>query len=77
MIDFVHVEYPRRAMAEIHRILKDDGIVIISSVMNFPIHAYPTTTGDLRRKIFAAYCLVLDSVLWAIAVSKRTLRFRL
>ena len=36
-----HVEYPRRAMSEVHRILKDDGIVMISSVMNFPIHAYP------------------------------------
>jgi len=36
-----HVEYPRKALSEIHRILKDDGIVIISSVMNFPIHAYP------------------------------------
>lgn len=36
-----HVEYPRQAMKEIHRILKSEGIVIISSVMNFPIHDYP------------------------------------
>ncbi|MFO7551191.1 MAG: class I SAM-dependent methyltransferase [Haliea sp.] len=36
-----HVEYPRRAMREIHRILEPDGIVIISSVFNFPIHGYP------------------------------------
>ncbi|MBL4782659.1 MAG: methyltransferase domain-containing protein [Porticoccaceae bacterium] len=36
-----HVEYPRQAMSEIHRLLTHDGIVIISSVMNFPIHSYP------------------------------------
>ena len=36
-----HVEYPRKALKEIHRILDDDGVVIISSVMNFPIHDYP------------------------------------
>jgi SAM-dependent methyltransferase len=36
-----HVEYPRRALKEIHRILRPDGIAIISSVMNFPIHDYP------------------------------------
>lgn len=36
-----HVEYPRRALGEIHRILKPDGIVIISSVMAFPIHGHP------------------------------------
>ena len=36
-----HVEYPHRALEEIHRILKPDGIAIISSVMDFPIHDYP------------------------------------
>lgn len=36
-----HVEYPRRAIEEIHRILKTDGIALFSSVMNFPIHHYP------------------------------------
>ncbi len=36
-----HVEYPYKAMEEIHRILKPKGTVIISSVMNFPIHDYP------------------------------------
>jgi SAM-dependent methyltransferase len=36
-----HVEYPHRALEEIHRILRPDGIAVISSVMNFPIHDYP------------------------------------
>lgn len=36
-----HVEYPGKAMEEIHRVLKPGGIVIITSVMNFPIHEYP------------------------------------
>jgi len=36
-----HVEYPHKAMEEIYRILKPDGIAVISSVMDFPIHDYP------------------------------------
>ncbi len=38
---FEHVEFPREAIAEIHRALKPNGILVISSVMNFPIHDYP------------------------------------
>jgi predicted O-methyltransferase YrrM/SAM-dependent methyltransferase len=37
-----HVEFPSKAMSEIHRILKPNGILIMSSVMNFPIHDYPS-----------------------------------
>jgi SAM-dependent methyltransferase len=36
-----HVEYPHKALEEIQRILKPDGMVVISSVMCFPIHDYP------------------------------------
>jgi len=36
-----HVEYPRRAVEEIHRILAPAGFAVISSQMNFPIHDYP------------------------------------
>ncbi len=36
-----HVEYPRKALENLHRVLKNDGILIISSLMNFPIHNYP------------------------------------
>jgi len=37
-----HVEFCRRAMSEVYRILKPGGVVIISSVMYFPIHEYPS-----------------------------------
>lgn len=36
-----HVEHPRRAVDEMHRILQADGLLIISSVFEFPIHSYP------------------------------------
>jgi SAM-dependent methyltransferase len=36
-----HVEFCRDAMAEIYRILKPGGVVLIISVMDFPIHDYP------------------------------------
>jgi len=36
-----HVEFPRKAINEIQRILNENGIIILSSVMNFPIHSFP------------------------------------
>jgi SAM-dependent methyltransferase len=36
-----HVEFPRKAIEEAHRILTAEGILIMSSVMYFPIHDYP------------------------------------
>ncbi|CAN5889237.1 hypothetical protein BH20PSE1_BH20PSE1_23530 [soil metagenome] len=36
-----HVEFSRKAVEEAHRILKPNGILVISSVMNFPIHDHP------------------------------------
>jgi SAM-dependent methyltransferase len=42
MIDTLeHVEFVRIAINEVHRILKTSGVVFITSVMDFPIHAYP------------------------------------
>jgi SAM-dependent methyltransferase len=37
-----HVEFPRKAIDEIYRVLKPGGILLMSSVMNFPIHDYPS-----------------------------------
>jgi len=36
-----HVEFVRKAIDEVYRILKPNGILIMTSVMNFPIHDYP------------------------------------
>jgi len=36
-----HVEYPHKAVEEIHRILDAEGIALLVSVMDFPIHDYP------------------------------------
>ena len=36
-----HIEFPRKAIGEIHRILKPNGILIFSSVMDFPYHNGP------------------------------------
>jgi hypothetical protein len=36
-----HVEFVRRAVEEAYRILKPEGILVISSQMDCPIHAYP------------------------------------
>jgi len=36
-----HVEYPREGMQEIYRILKPNGMAVISSVMDFSIHDHP------------------------------------
>lgn len=37
-----HVRYPFTAMAEVHRVLKPGGVLIMTSVMLCPIHAYPS-----------------------------------
>jgi len=36
-----HVEYPRRAIQNIHTVLEPDGYIFASSVMYFPIHDHP------------------------------------
>ncbi len=47
-----HVEYPRKALSEILRVLKPGGIVIMSSVMCFEIHEYPYDYWRFTPKAF-------------------------
>ena len=37
-----HVEFPRKAVAEVYRVLRPEGLLIASSVMNYPIHGFPS-----------------------------------
>lgn len=36
-----HVKYPVEAMDEFYKVLKPNGVLVVSSVMAFPIHNYP------------------------------------
>jgi SAM-dependent methyltransferase len=36
-----HVEFPHQALKEVERVLQPNGMAILSSHMNFPIHDYP------------------------------------
>lgn len=47
-----HVENVYQAMDEVYRVLKPRGMVIISSVMNFPIHDYPSDYWRFTPKAF-------------------------
>lgn len=58
-----HVEDPRLALSEIYRILKPNGIAIISSVMNFPIHDYPSDYWRFTPQAFASIMKQFDTVI--------------
>lgn len=53
-----HIENPRRALEEIYRALKRNGMVIMSSVQNFPIHDYP---ADFWRFTLECFNLLLKN----------------
>jgi SAM-dependent methyltransferase len=59
-----HVSDPPRAMREIHRCLRADGVAIFSSVMCFPIHGYPNDYWRFTPEAFRA--LVSDFPVAAI-----------
>jgi SAM-dependent methyltransferase len=56
-----HVEYPHKAMEEIYRIMKPKSILIISSVLNFPIHDYPYDYWRFTPACFSSLLKSFDS----------------
>ncbi|SEN78804.1 methyltransferase domain-containing protein [Lihuaxuella thermophila] len=58
-----HVEYPRKAMDEIYRILKPNGVAIVSSVMNFLIHDYPCDYWRFTPQGFESLLKKFDTVI--------------
>jgi SAM-dependent methyltransferase len=58
-----HVEYPHQALAEVQRVLRPGGIVIMSSVMQFPIHAHP---DDYWRFTPSAFQSLLKPFEWSL-----------
>lgn len=62
-----HVEYPHKALEEIHRILKPGGLVFIASVMLWPIHNYPYDYWRFTPAAFQSLLkpFMLPTVGWA------------
>jgi len=56
-----HVEYPRKALSELFRILKPGGILIISSVMLYKIHAAPNDYWRFTPEGFKSLLSEFDS----------------
>jgi SAM-dependent methyltransferase len=64
---FEHVELVRKAVQEIHRILKPGGVLVASSVMKFPIHDYPYDYWRFTPEGFKSLLKPFDSAFVDIA----------
>jgi len=58
-----HVEFPRIAIEEAYRILKPNGILILTSTMNFPIHDYPYDYWRFTPEAFKSLLVSFESVI--------------
>lgn len=56
-----HVEYPHRALEEVHRVLKPGGLVVMTSVLDFFIHETPNDfwrfTPDAFRSLLKPFAV--------------------
>jgi SAM-dependent methyltransferase len=57
-----HTEYPREAMSEIYRVLKDGGICVITSVFSYHIHDHPYDYFRFTPESFKSLLKDFDSV---------------
>jgi len=55
-----HVEFVRKAIEESYRILKPNGLLVISSVMNFPIHNHPYDYWRFTPEAFKSLLRLFD-----------------
>ena len=60
-----HVERPWEALAEIARVLKPGGVVVMTSVMFFPIHFYPDDYWRFTASGFRALLKPFDDMILA------------
>jgi len=58
-----HVEFPKKAIEEIHRVLKSRGTIIMSSVMNFPIHDHPYDYWRFTPEAFKSLLSPFETVI--------------
>jgi SAM-dependent methyltransferase len=56
-----HVEYPRKAISEVYRVLRPGGFVAITSVLNFRIHEFPYDYWRFTPEAFRSLLKEFDS----------------
>lgn len=66
-----HVEFARKAVDELHRILKPNGILVISSVMKFPVHGFPHDYWRFTTEGFKSLMRPFDSAFVDFAGDKQ------
>lgn len=66
-----HVRNPWRAMSELHRVLKPGGLLVMTSVWYFPIHAYPDDYWRFTASAFRSLFERLETVSVAMCGIRR------
>jgi len=57
-----HVREPWRAMAELHRCLRPSGLIVMTSVMYFPLHAHPDDYWRFTDSGFASLLHAFNTI---------------